>query len=114
MRIYRLPAHPLTHFGSADVEMVPVGRARGPAVVHVARIDAGGTIGEHPATVDQVLTVVSGRARVVGEDGADAELDAGDAVLWVAGEVHQTWALTDVVATILETGGGIEVAGAEA
>ena len=31
-----------------------------------------------------------------------------------AGETHQTWAVTDLVATILESGDGIEVAGAQA
>jgi quercetin dioxygenase-like cupin family protein len=114
MQIHRLGAHSLTRFGSAGVELVPVGRALGGAVVHVARIAAGGSIGAHPATVDQVMTVVSGSARVEGGDGADARLDTGDAVHWAAGEVHRTWALTDVVVTILEASDGIEVAGAEA
>ncbi|WP_435739084.1 cupin domain-containing protein [Cellulosimicrobium sp. PMB13] len=82
--------------------------------MHVEHVGAGGSIGAHAATVDQVMTVVSGRARVEGGDGGEAELEAGDAVHWGRGEVHRTWALTDVVATILEAPDGIEVAGAEA
>lgn len=114
MQVHRLPVHALSRFDSSGVELVPVGRALGTALVHVVRVETGGTIGEHPATVHQVLTVVSGRARVSAGDGAVAELGPGDAAEWRAGETHQTWAVTDLVATIVESGDGIEVAGAQA
>lgn len=110
MRIYRLFRREITRFDSSGVQMdfLPFVERPERVLVNVARIAAGGTLGEHPATTPQVLAVVSGEAVVSTGTGDDAErrtLTAGHAVVWQPGEVHQTWAVTDVVATILEASG---------
>jgi len=110
VRIYRLPARDITRFDSASVTMtfLPFVDGSTRSTVNVARIAAGGTLGEHPATSLQVFAVTSGEALVSSGTGPEqrrSTLTAGQAVVWEKGEVHQTWAVTDVVATIVEASG---------
>ena len=112
MRRYELPRREIDRFDSVGVAMdfLPDAvAAHGGEVtsVHVAHVAAGGTLGRHPATRRQVFAVVSGDARVVVGDDAPADLGAGQCAFWESGEVHQTWAVTDVVAVIVETGGQV-------
>ncbi len=109
MRLVSLPRRDITAFGSAGVAMdfLPaLGGADG-ARVHVAHLAAGGTIGRHPAPVHQVFAVVQGECRVASGDDEPRLARAGQAVLWEPGEDHQTWAVTDVVAVIVETPGDV-------
>jgi quercetin dioxygenase-like cupin family protein len=110
MRIYRLPEREIDRFASSGVDMtfLPAIDAASRTRVNVARIAAGGTVGEHPATSLQVFALVAGEAVVrsgEGDDGERRTLTAGHAVVWEPGEVHQTWATTDVVAVIVEASG---------
>jgi quercetin dioxygenase-like cupin family protein len=116
VRIYRLPAHEIERFDSSGVSMMflPCVDDASRSHVNVARIAAGGTLGEHPATTAQAFAVVSGKAIVssgTGPQGERRTLTAGHAVVWETGEVHQTWAVTDVVATIVEAYGDDVVLG---
>lgn len=110
MRIYRLLTRDIVRFDSSGVTMtfLPFIDGASRSHVNVAHIAAGGTLGEHPATTAQVFALLSGEAVVSSGAGAHRErrtLAAGHAVVWETGEVHQTWAVTDVVATIVEAGG---------
>jgi quercetin dioxygenase-like cupin family protein len=68
-------------------------------VLHVA---AGGEIGSHPATDDQLFLVTAGRGEVCGGDGAWRPVATGQAVLWRGGEVHTTRAHEDLTAVVVE------------
>ncbi len=110
MRIYRLPERAIDRFASSGVVMsfLPSVAGATGSQVTVATLTAGGTLGVHPATAVQVFAVLSGEAVVssgAGDDAVRRTLTAGHAVVWEPGEVHQTWATTDVVATILEAHG---------
>ncbi len=83
--------------------LLPKGR------VVTASLKAGGSIGAHPAPVDQLLVMLAGSATVTGSDGQPHEVTAGLGVLWGAEEVHSTQALTDVTALVIE-GEGISSA----
>lgn len=109
MRIVCLPRRDMTAFGSTDVAMdfLPTLGAADGARVHVAHLAAGGSIGRHPAPVRQVFAVVQGECRVASWDEAPRLACAGQAVVWEPGEDHQTWAVTDVVAVIVETPGDV-------
>ena len=72
--------------------------------VHLATIEAGGTIGAHPAPTRQAFAVVSGAGEIV-TDGHRARVGAGDLVVWEPGEVHQTWAHETMTVVIVETDG---------
>jgi redox-sensitive bicupin YhaK (pirin superfamily) len=60
------------------------------AHVAAATLEPDGTIGRHPAVVDQCLLVIEGRASVSGADGSAVAIEAGQAALWIAGEDHET------------------------
>lgn len=62
----------------------------------------GGVIGRHPADGRQLLVVLSGEAQVAGSDGAERTIRVGQAAVWEPGELHQTKALSGLVARILE------------
>ena len=72
------------------------------AAVIVLHVAAGGEIGRHPAPVDQLLVVVSGRGRGQSGYGPWAELGAGQAVVWRTGEQHTTRADEDLTALVVE------------
>jgi mannose-6-phosphate isomerase-like protein (cupin superfamily) len=112
VRLYELPRRDIERFASVgvtldflpDVVAAEVGEATS---VHVAQLAAGGTLGRHPAVRRQVFAVVSGHARVAADDGAPVDLEAGTCAVWEPGEEHQTWAVSDVVAVVVETGGDV-------
>ncbi len=105
MRLITLTTHALDDFGSRGVAMaaVPATRAPGDFRVHIAGIEAGGTIGVHPAQTWQLFVVVIGTCRVAVPDGEPVEVEPGHAVLWEPGEQHQSWADSDVVALIIQS-----------
>lgn len=110
MRVFRLPTDEITAHESDSVAMdfLPrVGRAD-QAHVHIARIGAGGTLGEHRAPVRQIFAVISGSGQVRTSDGPRKTISEGHAVIWEPGEVHQTWASTDMVVVIVETTGEVD------
>lgn len=124
MRIITLPSWAITKFGSHGVGMDFLPRAIGGArtSTNVARIAAGGRLGEHPATLLQVFALLAGEAVVTSrgeatgptsdsasEAGERFEIAAGQAAIWEAGEVHETVATTDMLAVILETDGVLDL-----
>jgi quercetin dioxygenase-like cupin family protein len=68
----------------------------------IFRIDAGGRIARHPAAGRQLLAVLDGTGVVSGGDGADVAVAAGDAVVWEAGEEHETRSDDGMTALIVE------------
>lgn len=68
-------------------------------VLHVA---AGGEIGQHPATADQLFMVTAGHGSVRDGDGDWVPVRAGQAVVWRAGADHTTRAVEDLTAVVVE------------
>jgi hypothetical protein len=94
-------AKAVTRFGSVGFAAAAVVRADalGVTALHLA---AGGEIGNHPAVVDQLLLVASGRGEVCGPDGVWHAISAGQGALWAAGEPHTTRAHEPMVAIAVE------------
>ena len=90
----------ITSFGSTGLTATHL--ATGDVRVTVLRVAAGGEIGRHPATVDQLFMVVSGRGTVCGSDGVGHQIAAGQAAVWTAGEEHTTRADEDLCAVVME------------
>ncbi|WP_020016959.1 cupin domain-containing protein [Promicromonospora sukumoe] len=109
MRIIQLPAREISRFGSTGVDMdfLPQVPEAERTTVNVARIVAGGVLGEHPATSLQIFAVLAGEGVVTsrGADGAAErwEIEPGQAAVWEPGEIHATTATTDLLAVIVET-----------
>ena len=92
-------------FGSEGVTMSPLTEPfeRGAAVQAACfRLEPGGRIGRHPATVRQLLAVVEGSGWASGADGVAHAIAAGDAVFWETDEEHETWTDDGLTAVILE------------
>ncbi|MGC5168601.1 cupin domain-containing protein [Luteimicrobium sp. DT211] len=109
---YELPSVAIDRFESVGVTMdflpdAHASEAGQVTSVHVAHLAAGGTLGRHPATRRQIFAVVSGEARVASGDDGPVDLGPGQCAVWEPGEQHQTWAVTDVVAVVVETGGTV-------
>ncbi|HET7856421.1 MAG TPA: hypothetical protein VFL41_08195 [Gaiellaceae bacterium] len=60
------------------------------AHVVVIEVEAGGLVGRHPAVSVQLFVVVRGSGWVSGADGMRSQISAGEAVLWEAGEEHES------------------------
>jgi quercetin dioxygenase-like cupin family protein len=95
-------ARAVTQHGSHGFGVQPLIRGDTVAVT-VLRVAAGGEIGRHPTTLEQLLVVVAGRGEVCGDDGVWQPIAAGQAVRWNAGEQHTTRAHEDLVAIAVET-----------
>ena len=100
-----LATHEFADFGSQGVAMAAVPAAPGPGEfrVHIAGIEAGGTLGAHPAQTWQLFVVVIGTCRVAVDDGEPVLVRPGEAALFAPTELHQSWADTDVVALIIQS-----------
>ena len=103
MRLFEIPRRDIVAFDSVGVTMDFLPPVAGRTGVHVAHLAAGGTLGRHPAVDAQVFAVLSGEGEVQAGDARRRPVGPGVLVVWEAGEVHQTWATTDLTALIVET-----------
>jgi quercetin dioxygenase-like cupin family protein len=76
--------------------------AGAPAQAAIFRIGAAGCIRRHPATVPQILAVLSGSGEVAGNDGDFEPVVEGDAVFWTKGEEHETRSAHGMTVLIVE------------
>jgi quercetin dioxygenase-like cupin family protein len=67
------------------------------------RLDPGGRIGRHPATVPQILAVVEGTGWVSGADGEPHAVATGQAAYIEADEEHETWTDDGMTAIVIES-----------
>src|SRR5512146_1592432 len=98
MRIFSFEAataRPLTAFGSANASIAPLARPSGFVQLVCMRLEAGGVVGMHPATIPQLFLVVTGEGWPI---------RAGLAAVWEAGEEHEsgTEAEAGMMAIVLE------------
>jgi quercetin dioxygenase-like cupin family protein len=70
--------------------------------VVVIEIAPGGVVGRHPAGAAQLFTVFRGAGWVSGNDGERASISAGEAVLWEAGEEHESGSDEGMTALVVE------------
>ena len=104
-RFRREDGHAIAAYGSRGVTLSPLTEAlaRGAAVQAACfRLDPGGVIGRHPATVPQILAVVEGTGWVSGPDGVEHEIGPGDAAFWDTGEEHETRTESGLTAIVIE------------
>jgi quercetin dioxygenase-like cupin family protein len=71
---------------------------------HVVVIEVGpsGLVARHPAVVAQLFVVVRGSGWVSGSDGEREPIEAGEAVLWEAGEEHESGSEMGMTAVVVE------------
>lgn len=111
MRLLSLPTRAIGSYGSTGVAMdfLPRVTDEPTTSVHVARLEPGGTLGRHPATITQLFAVIEGDGEVAGADGVRVPIAAGQAALWEAGEEHQSWAITPMIVVLVESTGEFDL-----
>lgn len=91
----------ITAYGSTGVRIVGLLR-ESPVTVAVINLEPGGLLGAHPAASDQFLLVTAGGGQAQA-GGQVCPLLPGTAVVWRAGEVHETRADSDgLTAVVIE------------
>ncbi|GII98667.1 Cupin domain-containing protein [Sediminihabitans luteus] len=70
--------------------------------VDLAYLEPGASLPRHPAGADQTFLVIGGEGLVAGDDDVAHPVRAGDAVEWVRGEQHTSWATTAMQVLIVQ------------
>lgn len=110
MRRYRFDpgdGRPVEAFGSREVAASPIQHEPARLVATALRVGAGGEIGGHEATLDQLFLVIEGEGWVAGPDGVRLPIATGEAAFWYAGEHHGAGSNAGMSAVVLE-GEGLE------
>jgi redox-sensitive bicupin YhaK (pirin superfamily) len=95
-------ARSIDQFGSAHAGVTHLVSSPGPCFVVCIRLEAGGSVGRHPATHNQLFLVVEGAGSASGETGDFAPIAAGQSAFWRAGEDHETRTETGLTAIVIE------------
>ncbi|WP_200411544.1 cupin [Virgibacillus salexigens] len=94
----------ITLFGSINMVMsriIQIGKGRYPYWMY-SHLEANGKIGEHAASTDQLLLIVSGSGQVKGKENVFQDVTRNDAVLWERTEMHKTITETGLTAIVIE------------
>jgi hypothetical protein len=89
-------------FESRGVIQSGVLRLSTPAAISAMHLEAGGVLGYHPTTTDQLFLVVGGAGWVRGETPERTLIAAGQAALWVKGEFHESGTDSGMTAIVIE------------
>ena len=73
-----------------------------PGQAILVSLEPGGRIGRHPAMGEQCLVPLLGHAAVTGGAGGSSIVGPGEAVVWDAGEDHETTTVDGLTALVLE------------
>jgi mannose-6-phosphate isomerase-like protein (cupin superfamily) len=93
----------IERFESRAARVNQLARIAGAGAVAVIRLGDGGVVGRHPAVRTQLFVVVDGAGVVSGDDGVEVAIAPGQAVLWRAGEMHESRSETGMTAVVIET-----------
>ncbi|MCX4747570.1 cupin domain-containing protein [Kitasatospora sp. NBC_01287] len=104
--------HLITRFASTGAHATRLAAGTGQYYLTCLSIEPGGTIGTHPAPVEQLFLVITGEGWITGPDDIRVPIAAGTAVLWSAEEEHTCGTDTGLTALALE-GAGLTVFEAE-
>jgi len=66
-------------------------------------LDAGGVVGYHQATVEQLYIVVQGEGWVTGTDRERISIKSGEGVIWDKGEWHESGSESGMLALVVES-----------
>lgn len=104
MKTFRFDPNLGRHIKAYGSDFTLSGLAQPNEKIHVgcARLEPGGLIGYHPATVPQLFIVIAGEGWVRGEN-EEVPIGVGGAAFWQAGENHAARTDTGLTALIIET-----------
>lgn len=105
MRIFDFSAQQsklITQYGSQNSIISHLVHGDGHFFIVCIRVQAGGFLGRHEATNNQLFCVVEGEGTVCGTDDVFVPIKAGQAAFWVSGEFHETRSEKGLTAMVFE------------
>jgi quercetin dioxygenase-like cupin family protein len=93
---------------SKEAAFAPIIDTLGGGHVGCMHLGPNGILDRHPAASAQLLCVIAGKGEVSGGEGIARPIQAGQAVLWEAGEEHETSTSSGLTAIVFEVGGYVE------
>ena len=98
----RESSRPIENFGSVSARSVHLADGEGEAHAYSVYIEAGGSIGTHPAGFGQLFLVIEGSGWVIGGDGQRVELERGQGAYIERGEQHSKGSEVGMAAIMLQ------------
>ncbi|WP_431026867.1 cupin domain-containing protein [Lysinibacillus sp. LZ02] len=92
----------VTHFDS-NFFITPFAQLEAEAKISLFTLRENGGIGFHKAIVPQLLVVLAGEGYVRNDIDDFVQLSKGEAVLWEAGEWHETKSDNGLIALVIES-----------
>lgn len=105
MRILNLvgaASHMIGQYGSREATVQPIGNFNAEGHAVIIRIAPGGVLGLHEAASQQLFIILAGEGWVSAGDSDPVSIRTGQAVLWDAGEQHETRSVEGLTALVLE------------
>lgn len=78
----------ITRHESTGLLATRIATGDGPVHLTHLKVEAGGTIGTHPAPSPQMFLMITGDGWIAGPDGTRTPITAGQGVCWDQGEDH--------------------------
>ncbi|MGZ9587161.1 cupin domain-containing protein [Paenibacillus marinisediminis] len=100
----------ITAYNSSNLIMSKIlFNEEGTLIYHVGcmHIGAGGSVGRHPASTDQLFLVVSGEGWVQAMENPPVPISSGYAAFWEQGEWHESGSESGMTVIVIE-GNGIK------
>ncbi|TYS68251.1 cupin domain-containing protein [Sutcliffiella horikoshii] len=93
---------PIKHYDSQAAHFIKVSRNKQENSIGFIQLDAGGVVGYHQATVQQLFIVVQGEGWVTGTDRERISIRSGEGVMWEEGEWHESGSESGMLALVVE------------
>ncbi|ART77032.1 cupin [Sutcliffiella horikoshii] len=94
---------PIKQYDSQGAHFIKVCRNKQENSIGFIQLDAGGVVGYHQATVQQLFIVVQGDGWVTGTDREKTPIKSGEGVMWEEGEWHESGSESGMLALVVES-----------
>ncbi|KMJ59912.1 cupin [Bacillus sp. LL01] len=94
---------PIKQYDSQAAQFIKVLRGKQETSVGFIQVDAGGVVGYHQASVQQLFIVVQGDGWVTGTDRERISIKSGEGVMWEKGEWHESGSDSGMLALVVES-----------
>lgn len=94
---------PIKRYDSLTAHFITVLRSKEETSVGFIHIEAGGVVGYHQASVQQLFIVVQGGGWVTGTNREKMVIESGEGVMWEEGEWHESGSESGMLALVIES-----------
>lgn len=94
---------PIKQYDSQAANFIKIFRNKQETSVGFIQIEAGGVVGYHQASVEQLFIIVQGAGWVTGTDCKRIPITNGEGVIWKEGEWHESGSESGMLALVIES-----------